>query len=190
MDGGEPAMGADTERVLISADSIQQRVRELAKQISADYVGREITMVCVLRGAMVFAADLLRLLEIPTCVDFIAISSYGEETRSSGVVRITKDLDDSIEGRAVLVVEDIVDTGLTLRYLLENLATRNPESLRVCALLDKPARRIVEVSADYVGFTIPDEFVVGYGLDFAQRFRGLPHVAALQENDPGAQARQ
>jgi len=165
---------------LITAAEIDRRVRELGEQISADYEGREIALVCVLRGALIFTADLIRCLRVPARVDFIAISSYEDGTESSGVVRITKDLDDSIEGRHVLVVEDIIDTGLTLRYLLENLATRSPANVKVCALLDKPSRRRAAVEADYVGFTIGDEFVVGYGLDHAQRYRGLPYVATLR----------
>jgi hypoxanthine phosphoribosyltransferase len=170
----------DIERILIPEDVLQARVGELAAQISADYAGQELVLVCVLRGALIFAADLLRRLAVPARIDFMAISSYGEETQSSGVVRINKDLDDSIEGRPVLVVEDIIDTGLTLQYLLEILQRRNPASLRVCALLEKPARRAVPVRADYVGFSIPDAFVVGYGLDYAQRYRGLPCIATLK----------
>jgi len=173
-------MDPEIEGTLISAEAIRERVREMAEQISADYDGREVTLLCVLRGAFVFTADLLRCLRVPARIDFIAISSYGAGTESSGVVRITRDVEDSIEGRDVLVVEDIVDTGLTLRYLLENLATRAPASLRVCALLDKPARRRTAVVADYVGFAIDDQFVVGYGLDFDQRHRGLPFIATLR----------
>lgn len=178
-------MHADIDRILIPADSIQRRVEELGERISADYQGQELVLVGVLRGAVVFLADLLRALSIDTRVDLMAISSYGDDTVSSGVVRITKDLDDSIEGRAVLVVEDIIDTGLTLAYLLENLATRSPASLKACALLDKPARRIVppggrRLEAGYVGFSIEDAFVVGYGLDYAQRYRGLPYVGVLK----------
>ncbi len=173
--------------ILLSADTIEQRVRELAARISADYRCQTVTLVCVLRGAVFFLVDLLRHLDLDARVDFIAISSYGDGADSTGVVRITKDLDDSIEGRAVLVIEDIVDTGLTLQYLLENLATRSPASLRVCALLDKPARRRVDVEADYVGFTIDDCFVVGYGLDHAQRFRGVPHLALFTPGTPASQ---
>jgi hypoxanthine phosphoribosyltransferase len=168
------------DRVLIPEEAIQARVRELAAQISADYVGQELVIVCVLRGGVIFAADLLRCLEVPARIDFMAIASYGEATHTSGVVRINKDLDDSIEGLPVLVVEDIVDTGLTSKYLLEILQRRNPASLRVCALLEKPARRAVPIQPDYVGFTIPDEFVVGYGLDYAQRYRGLRCIATLK----------
>jgi hypoxanthine phosphoribosyltransferase len=173
-------MHPDIERILIEPDVIAGRVRELGEQISAHSRGREVTLIGVLRGASIFLADLLRALSLATRVDFIAISSYGAETESSGVVRITKDLDDTIEGRHALVVEDIIDTGLTLQYLRENLATRGPASLRVCALLDKPERRTVPVAADYVGFTIPNEFVVGYGLDYDQRYRNLPYVGTLK----------
>lgn len=173
-------MHPDVERVLISEAAIGQRVRELGAQISADYEGRELALICVLRGAALFTADLLRALTVPARLDFMAISSYGSGTTSSGVVRIAKDLDDSIEGRDVLVVEDIVDTGLTLQYLLGNLETRAPASIRVCALLEKAARRQVQVQADYIGFSIEDLFVIGYGLDYAQRYRELPYVATLK----------
>lgn len=173
-------MHEDIEKILIPADAIHRRVQELGRQISADYQGQEVTLIGVLRGASVFLADLLRAVTIGTRVDFMAISSYQDATQSSGVVRITKDLDDSIEGRATVVVEDIIDTGLTLHYLRENLSTRGPASLRVCALLDKPARRVVPEAPEYVGFAIPDEFVVGYGLDYAQRYRNLPYVGTLK----------
>lgn len=169
------------DRILITEEQIQARIRELAAKIAADYEGRELALVCVLRGAVVFLADLLRALPVPCSVDFMAISSYGDSTTSSGVVRIIKDLDDSIEGRDVLVVEDIIDTGATLQYLLENLSTREPRSVRVCALLDKPARRCVLLSPDYIGFTIADEFVIGYGLDYAQQYRWLPYIGVLKQ---------
>jgi len=165
--------------VLITEQQIQQRVAELGAEISRDYAGGEVMLVCVLRGAVIFVADLLRHLTIPASVDFMAISSYGQDTRTTGVVRILKDLDESIQDRDVLVVEDIVDTGLTLSYLLDNLHHRGARSVRVCTLLDKPARRRVAVPLDYVGFTLPDRFVVGYGLDYAQRYRGLRHIVAL-----------
>lgn len=165
--------------ILLTEERISERVADLGREISADYAGLELTLVCVLRGAVVFLADLIRRLSVPARVDFMAISSYGPDTRTTGVVRILKDLDDSIEDRHVLVVEDIVDSGLTLSYLLDNLRSRNAASVRVCALLDKPARRLVPVRLDYIGFTLPDCFVVGYGLDYAQRYRGLRYVAAL-----------
>ena len=170
--------------VLITGEQIQQRIAELGEQISREHEGHSVVLVGVLRGAFMFLADLVRHIRVPTSVDFMAISSYGSDTKSTGVVRITKDLDDSIESQYVVVVEDIVDTGLTLSYLLENLRSRNAASVRVCSLLDKPARRRVELQPDYVGFTIPDRFVVGYGLDFAQRHRELPSIYTLKEEGP------
>ena len=168
--------------VLISADELQMKVSELGVQISRDYVGKDLVMVGVLRGAVVFIADLLRQLTVPCEIDFMAVSSYGSSRDSSGVVRILKDLDDSITGRHVLIVEDIVDSGLTLNYLMRNLQARDPASLEVCSLLTKPERRRVEIPIKYTGFEIPNEFVVGYGLDFAQRYRNLDHVALLPED--------
>lgn len=170
----------EIEEILFDEDLIGQRVGELAATISADYRGREIYLVGILKGAVVFVADLVRCLDLPLRLDFMAVSSYGLSSRSSGAVRILKDLDESIQGRHVLIVEDIVDTGLTLNYLYENLAARQPASLRICALLDKPSRRRVKVKVDYTGFVVPDRFIVGYGLDFAGRFRNLPFVAALR----------
>jgi hypoxanthine phosphoribosyltransferase len=170
----------DIQQVLLTLEQIAARVRELGVQISADYAEKELALVCVLRGAVVFLGDLLRELPDHASVDFMAIASYGADTKSTGVVRILKDLDDSIESRHVLVVEDIVDTGLTLNYLLENLRHRNAASVRVCALLDKPARRRVPVRVDYIGFEVPNAFVVGYGLDYAQRYRGLPFIGILK----------
>ena|SRR5215212_10371574 len=166
--------------VLISADELGRRVGELGQEISADYDGRDLVMVGVLKGAVLFCADLLRSLTVPCEIDFMAVSSYGSATDSSGVVRILKDLDASIEGRDVLIVEDIIDSGLTLHYLLRNLRARNPHSLEVCALLTKPERRRVELPIRYVGFEIPNRFVIGYGLDVGQRHRNLPYVAALR----------
>jgi hypoxanthine phosphoribosyltransferase len=165
--------------ILVPADALARRVRELAAEISRDYAGRELMLVGVLKGAVLFLSDLMRHLEIPVEVDFMAVASYGSATKSSGVVQILKDLEEPIEGRDVLIVEDIVDTGLTLRYLLENLAGRGPRSVEVCALLSKAQARIVEVPVRYVGFEIPNAFVVGYGLDYRQRYRGLPYVAEL-----------
>jgi hypoxanthine phosphoribosyltransferase len=167
------------QRVLIPAEDLTTRVGELGRLIRGDYAGRTPVLVGVLKGAVVFLADLMRAIEAPCECDFIAVSSYGASTRSSGIVELTKDLSVPIEDRDVLIVEDIVDTGRTLAYLIRNLETRQPRSLRVCALLDKASRREVPVSLDYVGFTIPDEFVVGYGLDFAGLYRNLPHVAVL-----------
>lgn len=165
--------------ILVQADDLQRRVRELGAQISEDYKGEELLLVCVLKGAVLFLADLMRQVEVPCEVDFMAVASYGDATESSGVVRILKDLDAAIEGRHVLIVEDIVDSGLTLEYLMRNLTNRGPASLEVCALLTKPARRRTEVRAKYIGFEIPDEFVIGYGLDHAEKYRNLPYVAAL-----------
>jgi hypoxanthine phosphoribosyltransferase len=172
------------QRILIPAEELTARVAELGRQVRADYAGRTPVLVGVLKGAVVFLADLMRAIEAPCECDFIALSSYGASTRSSGIVELTKDLSMPIDGREVLVVEDIVDTGRTLTYLLRNLETRQPASVRVCALLDKAARREVPVSLDYVGFTIPDEFVVGYGLDYAGLYRNLPYVAVLDGAEP------
>ena len=167
--------------VLVSADDLTRRVRELAAEVSRDYAGRDLVLIGVLKGAVFFLADLMRSLEVPCEVDFMAVASYGSATRSSGVVRILKDLDAVIEGRDVLIVEDIVDSGLTLQYLLRNLAGRNPRSLEVCALLIKPSRREVDLETRYVGFEIPDRFAIGYGLDHDERYRNLPYVAALND---------
>ncbi len=170
----------DVREVLLTAEQIRVRVAEMAQRISADYRDREPVLVAVLDGAVVFLADLMRALTIPLRVDFVKWSSYGDGTSSSGEVQLLKDLSQSVEGKHVLVVEDIVDTGLTLHYLLENLAARDPATVAVAALLDKPSRRKVEVKLDYVGFQVPDAFVVGYGLDFGQRYRNLPYVAVLK----------
>jgi hypoxanthine phosphoribosyltransferase len=171
----EPAVG----EVLVAADDLQRRVVELGAEISSDYAGRTLLLVGVLKGAVFFLSDLMRFIDIPVEVDFMAVASYGSATDSSGVVRILKDLDVSIEGRDVLIVEDIVDSGLTLQYLMRNLGSRNPRTLEVCALLTKPERRKVDLPTRYVGFEIPDRFVVGYGLDYAERHRNLPFVAVL-----------
>jgi hypoxanthine phosphoribosyltransferase len=165
--------------VLIDRDALQRRIRELGEEISTDYTGRDLLLVGVLKGAVFFMADLMRNLTIPCEIDFMAISSYGDSTDSSGVVRILKDLDINIEGRDVLVVEDIIDSGLTLSYLMRNLEAREPASLEICALLTKPDRREIEVPVRYVGFEIPNRFVIGYGLDFAERYRNLPYVGVL-----------
>jgi hypoxanthine phosphoribosyltransferase len=172
----EPGLG----EVLVTAEDLQRRVVELGEQISRDYAGRSLLLVGVLKGAVFFLSDLMRFIDIPVEVDFMAVASYGSATDSSGVVRILKDLDVAIEGRDVLIVEDIVDSGLTLQYLLRNLGSRNPRTLEVCALLTKPERRKVELPARYVGFEIADRFVVGYGLDYAERYRNLPFVAVLE----------
>ena len=164
---------------LVSSEELTRRVAELGAEISADYAGRYLVMVGVLKGAVLFLADLMRGISVPCEVDFMAVSSYGSQTDSSGVVRIMKDLDAPIEGRHVLIVEDIIDSGLTLHYLLKNLQARNPGSLEVCSLLTKPERRRVEDPIRYVGFEIPNRFAIGYGLDHAQRYRNLSYVAAL-----------
>jgi len=166
---------------LVSTEELEHRVAELAAEIDRDYEGRDLVLIGVLKGAVMFIADLMRELEIPCEVDFMAVSSYGSATDSSGVVRILKDLDASIEGRDVLLVEDIVDSGLTLHYLLKSLRAREPRSLEVCALLTKPERRRIDLPIRYVGFEIPNRFAIGYGLDHAQRYRNLRYVAALEE---------
>ncbi len=167
--------------ILVGAEELQRRVGELGAEISRDYAGKDLVLIGVLKGAVFFLSDLMRYLEVPVEVDFMAVASYGSATKSSGVVRILKDLDASIEGRDVLIVEDIVDSGLTLQYLLRNLAGRNPRSLEVCALLIKPERQKVDLNTRYVGFEIPNRFAIGYGLDHAERYRNLPYVAALKE---------
>jgi hypoxanthine phosphoribosyltransferase len=171
----EPGVG----EILVQRDDLQHRVRELAAEVSRDYSGRSLLLVGVLKGAVFFLSDFMRHLEVPCEVDFMAVSSYGSQTDSSGVVRILKDLDAPIAGRDVLIVEDIVDSGLTLSYLLRTLKARDPASLEVCALLTKPERRKVELPIKYVGFEIPNRFAIGYGLDHAERFRNLPYVAVL-----------
>jgi hypoxanthine phosphoribosyltransferase len=167
--------------VLIDETALRERVAELGAEVSADYAGRDLLLIGVLKGAVFFMADFMRKLTVPCEVDFMAISSYGASTDSSGVVRILKDLDINIEGRDVLVVEDIIDSGLTLSYLMRNLESREPASLEVCALLTKPERREIEVPVRYVGFEIPNRFVIGYGLDYDERYRNLPYVAVLDE---------
>jgi hypoxanthine phosphoribosyltransferase len=174
---GDHAIG----EILVPADALQRRVKELAQEVSRDYAGKDLVLVGVLKGAVFFLSDLMRGLEVPCEVDFMAVASYGSATKSSGVVRILKDLDAVIEGRDVLIVEDIVDSGLTLQYLLRNLAGRQPRSLEVCALLIKPERREVDLHTRYVGFEIPNRFAIGYGLDYDERYRNLPYVAALNE---------
>jgi hypoxanthine phosphoribosyltransferase len=168
--------------ILVPAEDLQRRVRELAAEISRDYAGKDLLLIGVLKGAVFFLSDLMRHLDVPVQLDFMAVASYGSATKSSGVVRILKDLDAAIEGRDVLIVEDIVDSGLTLQYLLRNLDGRNPRSLEVCALLIKPERRKVDLRTRYVGFEIPNRFAIGYGLDHAERYRNLPYVAALRED--------
>ncbi|MCK6549414.1 hypoxanthine phosphoribosyltransferase [Myxococcota bacterium] len=168
-----------TPKVMIAADAIAARIREMGAQIGADYAGQQLTVVGVLKGSFIFMADLVRAIDVPLTCDFLGLSSYGSATESSGVVQITKDLGDPIDGRHVLVIEDIIDTGLTMAYLLDNLKTRHPASVRIASLLSKPARRRVEVPIDYLGFTIEDRFVVGYGLDFDGVYRNLPYIGAM-----------
>jgi hypoxanthine phosphoribosyltransferase len=167
--------------ILVPEVELTRRVRELAAEVSRDYAGKDLLLIGVLKGAVFFVSDLMRHLDIPVEVDFMAVASYGSATKSSGVVRILKDLDAAIEGRDVLIVEDIVDSGLTLQYLLRNWAGRHPASLEVCALLVKPERQKVDLETRYVGFEIPDRFAIGYGLDHAERYRNLPYVAALKQ---------
>jgi hypoxanthine phosphoribosyltransferase len=166
--------------VLLDRHAIQRRVRELGSLIAGDYSGKPLHLIGILRGASIFHADLVRAIDLDLSFDFIAVESYGAQTKNSGIVRILKDPDESLEGKDVLLVEDIVDTGLTLNYLLQNLGARRPESLKTVALLSKPSRRKIDVSVEYLGFDIPDEFVVGYGLDFDQRYRNLPDIRILQ----------
>jgi hypoxanthine phosphoribosyltransferase len=174
-------LSADIGEVLLTEDQIQAKVKELGRQISADYAGRQLTLVSVLKGSLPFMADLMRAMTIPLRIDLMEVSSYGgASTESSGLVRILKDLSASIQGDEVLIVEDIIDTGLTLNYLVRYLRGKNPASLRICTLLDKPARRLVEIPVDYIGFTIPDQFVVGYGLDYGELYRNLRFVGVLR----------
>jgi hypoxanthine phosphoribosyltransferase len=176
----------DVEEILLNADEIAARVAELGAQLAADYAGRTPVLISVLKGSIVFLADLIRAMDVPLNVDLMEVSSYGSATESSGQVRILKDLSSSIEGRDVVVVEDIIDTGLTLNYLLRYLGERNPASVRVCCLLDKPARRLAEIEIDYRGFSIPDRFVIGYGLDYDERYRNLPYIGVLRASIYGA----
>ena len=173
-------MERDIEKVLFSEEQLQTRVRELGEQISADYAGKEPLLISVLRGSYIFMADLSRAISQSCTIDFMAVSSYGGGTTSSGQVEIVKDLSDSIEGKDLLVVEDILDSGNTLSYLLQILQARHPASIRLCTLLDKPSRRVKPIKADYVGFEVPDEFVVGYGLDYDEKYRNLPYIGVVK----------
>ena len=176
-------MTTEPGEIIVSEKEIRSRVSELAAQISIDYKDKEPLLVCVLKGAVFFMADLVREITVPSELDFMAVSSYGSATDSSGVVRILKDLDANIEGRNVLIVEDIIDSGLTLSYLRKNLRSRNPASVEVCSLLTKPSRRKVDIACKYVGFEVPDKFVIGYGLDYMEQFRNLRFIAVLSEED-------
>ena len=166
--------------VMISEEEVNRRIRELGEQISRDYAGRQIHLICVLRGGSFFMCELAKRITVPVSLDFMSVSSYGGDTKSSGVVKIVKDLDDSIRDKEVLVVEDIIDSGRTLSYLMAMLQDRGPKSLHLCTLLDKPERRVVDVDVDYTGFRIPDEFVVGYGLDYDQKYRNLPFIGVVK----------
>ena len=170
-------------RVLLTEEEVDERIQAIGEQISRDYAGKQVHLVCVLKGGSFFMCELAKRISIPVSLDFMAVSSYGATTKSSGVVKIVKDLDETVKGKDVLVVEDIVDSGRTLSYLLEMLKSREPASLRLCTLLDKPDRRVVPVHVDYTGFQIPDEFVVGYGLDYAQRYRNLPYIGVVEFDD-------
>ena len=175
-------MHKDIEKILYTEEELSRRVKELGAQIAADYAGRQPMLISVLRGSYIFMADLTRAIGLDVTVDFMAVSSYGAGTVSSGQVEIKKDLSDTIEGRDLIIVEDILDSGNTLYYLMDVLRARRPASIRICALMDKPERRTKPISADYVGFTIPDAFIVGYGLDYAERYRNLPYVGVLKQS--------
>lgn len=170
----------ETIHILLTEEQVDSRIRELGAEISRDLGGEPVKIICVLKGASFFACELAKRMTVPVSIDFMAVSSYGSGTASSGVVRILKDLDEPIEGEHVLIAEDIIDSGRTLSYLLENLKGRKPKSLRLCTLLDKPSRRVARVPVDYVGYTIPDKFVVGYGLDYAQKYRNLPYIGEIE----------
>lgn len=167
-------------RVMISEEDVDAKIAELGKQISEDYAGEQVHLLCILKGSVFFTCELAKRITVPVSMDFMSVSSYGDGSSSSGIVKIAKDLDETIEGKHVIVIEDIIDSGRTLHYLLEVLKKRNPKSMKLCTLLDKPDRRVVEVAVDYVGFVIPDEFVVGYGLDYAQRHRNLPYIGVVE----------
>ena len=166
--------------VLLSEEEVEKRIREIGEQISRDYEGRSVHLIWVLKGGVFFTCELAKRLKVPVSLDFMSVSSYGDDTKSSGVVRIVKDLDEPLEGKDVLIVEDIIDSGRTLSYLMEVLRQRGPKSLKLCTLLDKPERRVRDVQVDYVCFNIPDEFVVGYGLDYAQKYRNLPYIGVVE----------
>lgn len=171
---------AETIRVLVPEEKVDERIRELGEQISRDYEGKQVHLICVLKGGVFFMCELAKRITVPVSMDFMCVGSYGDGTKSSGVVRIAKDLDESIEGKEVLIVEDIIDSGNTLYYLMDVLQRRKPASLRLCTLLDKPERRVKDVKVDYVGFEIPDKFIVGYGLDYAQKYRNLPYIGIVE----------
>ena len=167
-------------RVLLSEEEVDSRIREIAAKISRDYAGKEIHLICVLKGGVFFTCELAKRITVPVTLDFMSVSSYGDDTKSSGVVKIVKDLDQPLEGKNVLIVDDIIDSGRTLSYLIDILGKRKPESIHLCTLLDKPERRVRDVKVDYSCFNIPDEFVVGYGLDYAQKYRNLPFIGVVE----------
>ena len=166
--------------MLIPEEEVNARIEELGKKISEEYAGKQVHLICVLKGGVFFMCELAKRITVPVTMDFMSVSSYGDDTKSSGVVKIVKDLDEAIEGKDVLIVEDIIDSGRTLYYLIDILKKRNPKSVHLCTLLDKPERRVKDVKVDYVGFNIPDEFVVGYGLDYAQKYRNLPFIGVVE----------
>ena len=172
---------AERIRVLLSEEEVDKRIREIAGKINRDYAGRAVHLICILKGGVFFTCELAKRLTVPVSLDFMSVSSYGSGTESSGVVRIVKDLDQPLEGKEVLIVEDIIDSGRTLSYLIQILEKRKPRSLKLCTLLDKPERRVKPVTVDYVGFNIPDEFVVGYGLDYDQKYRNLPYIGVVEQ---------
>lgn len=174
---------AERVEVLLSEEEVDKRISEIGEQITKDYAGKDIHLICVLKGGSFFMCELAKRIDLEVSIDFMSVSSYGADTKSSGVVKIIKDLDESIKDKHVIVVEDIVDSGRTLSYLLQNLTERHPASLGLCTLLDKPERRVVDVNVNYTGFQIPDEFVVGYGLDYAQRYRTLPYIGIVRFDD-------
>ena len=171
---------AEKVKVLVPEEDVAKRIKELGEQISKDYAGKQVHLICVLKGGVFFMCELAKRITVPVSMDFMSVSSYGDGTKSSGVVKIAKDLDETLEGKNVLIVEDIIDSGRTLYYLIDVLKKRNPKSIQLCTLLDKPERRVKDVKVDYVGFNIPDEFVVGYGLDYAQRYRNLPFIGVVE----------
>jgi len=173
-------MEHDIQEIFFSVEQLQQRIGELAAQINQDYAGKDLVIVSVLRGSVIFTADLVRKITLPLSMDFLSVSSYGAGTTSSGQVRILKDLSDPVEGKHIIIVEDILDTGNTLSYLTNMLAAREPASVKICTLLDKPSRRTADIAADYIGFEVPDAFVVGYGLDYDERYRNLPYIGILK----------
>ncbi|NLJ87636.1 MAG: hypoxanthine phosphoribosyltransferase [Epulopiscium sp.] len=174
-------MKNDVKEILFNEEEIAKKVKELAKKITEDYRGKDLTVIGILKGSNIFMGDLIRKIDIPLQIDFMVVSSYGQSTESSGIVRVIKDLDYSIEGKNILIVEDIIDTGLTLAYLKEILLKRKPQSVKICSLLDKPARRRVDLEVDYIGFETPDEFIVGYGIDYSEKYRNLPYIAVLKD---------